>query len=110
MSVDVSTLPKTVADAERATLAAINASFTQDGAKLKKHAEDALANTQRLGAEHRAKMDAHMKQLDANGRAFDDHMKQLDANARTFDAHMDNMDRSSKSFQNYIFDRFGAPG
>ncbi len=91
LSVDVSTLPTTIATAEASMMQEINASFAQDAGVIKRESEASLQRSRKAAGEHKARMAAHMKQLDAHARAFD--------------AHMDNMDRYGKSFQNYIFDR-----
>jgi hypothetical protein len=91
MTVQISSMPKTVAAAEASTMVAINSSYSQDARVIMGEAHAAVAKIHRDGAVTQKAFEAHMKQIDANGRAFD--------------AHMDNMDRYSKSFQNYTFDR-----
>jgi hypothetical protein len=91
MTIDTSTVPKTVAAREEATMLAIDRSYSQNSKVITRQAQASVDHTHQVGEETQKKFEAHMKQIDANGAKFD--------------AHMDNMDRYSKSFQNYIFDR-----
>ncbi len=91
MTVSGSNAPRSVADAESATMTAILHSYSQDSRVI---AQETNAVIDRIHANARA------AQIRANAQSAAN-----DAHNRAFDKHMDDIDRYSKSFQNYQFDR-----
>lgn len=86
-----SSLPKSVAAAESATLLAVIKSASHDSNVVR--AEQGAVMNSIAAAGARSKAEAQQ----ANQRRV--------ASAQAFDAHIDNIDRQSKSMQNYTLDR-----
>jgi hypothetical protein len=91
LSISNSSLPKTVAAAENATLLAVIQSVSQDSSVVK--AEQGAVMQGIVAASARSNAEAQA----AN--------QQRVASAQAFDAHMDNIDSQSKAMQNYTLDR-----
>jgi len=91
MSISNSSLPKTVAAAENATLLAVIQSASQDSAVVKAEQGAVMQGIKAAGA--RAQADAQA----ADQRRV--------ASAQAFDASMANIDSQSKAMQNYTLDR-----
>jgi hypothetical protein len=91
MSISGSHAPKTVADQDAAaTIRAMVATYTQDGAVIARETQATINNIHAIGQR------AAQQAADADSRRV--------ANSNAYDQHMDNIDRSSKAFQNYQFD------
>ena len=86
-----SSLPKTIATAENATLMAVIQSASQDPNVVKAEQGAVMAGIAAAGARSKAEAQA------ADARR--------EASAQAFDAHMDDIDRQSKAMQNYTLDR-----
>jgi hypothetical protein len=86
-----SSLPKTIAAAENATLLAVIQSASQDSAVVKAEQGAVMNSIAAAGA-----------RANANAAAAD---QRRVASAQAFDASMDNMDSQSKAMQNYTLDR-----
>jgi hypothetical protein len=91
LSFSNSSLPKTIAAAENATLMAVIQSASQD-ANVVKAEQGAVMQGIAAAA---ARSQALAKSADA----------QREASAQAFDAHMDDIDSQSKAMQNYTLDR-----
>ncbi len=91
MGVSGSSLPKTVAAAEGATLMAVIRSASQDASVVRAEQGAVMGGIRAAGV--RSKIEAQ----EADQRRV--------ASAQAFDASMDNIDRQSKAMQNYTFDR-----
>jgi predicted NUDIX family NTP pyrophosphohydrolase len=91
MGISGSSLPKTVAAAEKDTLLAIIRSTSQDARVIHSEQQAVLGGIRQAGI--RAKQQAQQ----ADERRV--------ASAKAFDASMDNIDRQSKAMQNYTLDR-----
>ena len=86
-----SSLPKTIAAAENATLLAVIQSASQDANVVRAEQGAVMQGIAAAGARSKAEAQA------ADQRRV--------ASAQAFDAHMDNIDAGSKAMQNYTFDR-----
>jgi hypothetical protein len=86
-----SSLPKTIAAAENATLMAVIQSASQDSAVVKAEQGAVMNSIAAAGARSKAEAQA------ADQRRV--------ASAQAFDASMDNIDSQSKAMQNYTLDR-----
>ncbi len=91
LGVSNSSLPKSIAAAENATLLAVIQSASQDPAVVKAEQSAVMAGIAAAAA--RSKADAAA----ADQRRI--------ASAQAFDAHIDEIDRQSKAMQNYTLDR-----
>jgi hypothetical protein len=91
MTISNSSVPKTVAAAEAATMTAIIASYSQDARVINSELQTRLGEIHAIGERSKAQAQA------ADERRV--------ASARAFEAHMDNIDRQSKAMQNYTLDR-----
>jgi hypothetical protein len=91
MGISGSSLPKTVAAAETATLMAIIRSASQDQNVVRGEQGAVMANIRAAGERSKAQAAAADQRREASAAAFD--------------AHMDNIDRQSKAMQNYTLDR-----
>jgi hypothetical protein len=86
-----SSLPKTIAAAENATLMAVIQSASQDSNVVRAEQGAVMNGIQAAAARSQAEAQS------ANAQRV--------ASAQAFDAHMDNIDAQSKAMQNYTFDR-----
>jgi hypothetical protein len=91
MTISHSSVPKTFAAAEGATLTAILDSYSQDARVIHGELQTQLAQIHAIGERSKAQAQA------ADERRI--------ASAKAFDAHMDNIDRQSKAMQNLTLDR-----
>lgn len=91
MSISNSSLPKTIAAAENATLLAVIQSASQDPNVVKAEQGAVMQRIQAAGA-----------RANENAQAAD---QRRVASAQAFDASMDNIDSQSKAMQNYTLDR-----
>jgi hypothetical protein len=91
LSLSNSSLPKTIAAAENATLLAVIRSASQDSNVVKAEQGAVMQGIAAASARSNAEAQA------AN--------QQRVASAQAFDAHMDNIDSQSKAMQNYTLDR-----
>lgn len=91
LSISNSSLPKTIAAAENATLLAVIRSTSQDSNVVRAEQGAVMQGIAAASARSNAEAQA------AN--------QQRAASAQAFDAHMDNIDSQSKAMQNYILDR-----
>jgi hypothetical protein len=86
-----SSLPKTIAAAENATLMAVIQSASQDSSVVKAEQGAVMQGIAAAGARSKAEAQAADAQRVASSQAFD--------------AHMDSIDAGSKAMQNYTLDR-----
>lgn len=91
LSYSNSSLPKTIAAAENATLMAVIQSASQDANVVKGEQNAVMSSIQAAGA-----------RANANAAAAD---QRRVASAQAFDASMSNIDSQSKAMQNYTLDR-----